>query len=112
MEAHCPYNDQPCGVIHQGKIAPADIFFAYPSHPSARVETMQGAIARFRESRGADSAIDWSELAIEGSVIFCTICEAIRRSSCVVADISGLEFQRSVRVRICRWLWEAGVASD
>ena len=92
MEAHCPYNNQPCGTIHGGQLAPADVFFAYPSQPDARVETMQGAIGRFRESRGCDSAIDWSELAVEGSVIFCAICEAIRSSSCVIADISGLNF--------------------
>ena len=53
---------------------------------------MQGAIQRFRDVQGLDSAIDWSDLSIEGRVIFCAICEAIRNSSCVVADISGLNF--------------------
>ena len=92
MEAQCPYNQRPCGSVHTGEIAHADIFFAYPSQPDTRVETIQGAIERFRESNGVDSVIDWSELAIEGQVIFCAICEAIRNSSCVAADISGLNF--------------------
>ena len=52
----------------------------------------KGAIERFRAIRGDDSAIDWSDLGIEGQVVFCAICEAIRKSSCVVADISGLNF--------------------
>ena len=92
MKAFCPYHDQPCSKIHEGELAPADIFFAYPSQPSTRVETIRGAIDKFRDSQGFDSAIDWSDLAIEGRVIFCAICEAIRSSSCVVADISGLNF--------------------
>ena len=92
MNAHCPYHDQPCRTIHDGQLAHADIFFAYPSQPSIRVETITGAIAKFRESNGFESAIDWSDLAIEGRVIFCAICEAIRNSSCVVADIGGLNF--------------------
>ena len=92
MEVQCPYNQRPCGSVHTGEIAHADIFFAYPSQPDTRVETIQGAIERFRESNGVDSVIDWPELAIEGQVIFCAICEAIRNSSCVVADISGLNF--------------------
>ena len=92
MEANCPHHHQPCSAIHEGQLAPADIFFAYPSQPRTRVETIQGAILKFRDSNGFASAIDWSELAIEGRVIFCAICEAIRNSSCVVADISGLNF--------------------
>ena len=66
MEATCPYHQQLCQSIHTGELPHADIFFAYPSQPDARVETIQGAIDRFRESNGVDSAIDWSELAIEG----------------------------------------------
>ena len=92
MEANCPYHHRPCSAIHEGQLDHADIFFAYPSQPCTRVETIQGAIGKFRDSQGFDSAIDWSDLAIEGRVIFCAICEAIRKSSCVVADISGLNF--------------------
>ena len=92
MNPHCPYHEQPCSQIHEGELAPADIFFAYPSEPPMRVETIKGAIEKFRDSQGFDAAIDWSDLAIEGRVIFCAICEAIRSSSCVVADISGLNF--------------------
>ena len=71
---------------------PPIFFFAYPSQPHTRVETIQGTINRFRDAHGSDSAIDWSDLTIEGQVIFCAVCEAIRNSSCVVADISGLNF--------------------
>ena len=92
MEPNCPYHNLPCSAIHEGQLAHSNIFFAYPSQPDARVETVQGAIERFRDSNGKDAAIDWRELAIEGRVIFCAICEAIRNSSCVVADISGLNF--------------------
>ena len=92
MEANCPYHHKPCELIHEGQLTHADIFFAYPSQPQTRVEAIQGAIEKFRDSNGFDAAIDWPELAIEGRVVFCAICEAIRNSSCVVADISGLNF--------------------
>ena len=92
MEAHCPYHGQPCTEVHSGQLPQADAFFAYPSHQQRRVDAIKGAIERFRTLRGDDSAIDWSDLEIEGQLIFCAICEGIRRSSCVVADISGLNF--------------------
>lgn len=92
MEAHCPYNGQPCATVHGGQLPQADAFFAYPSQPQRRVDAVQGAIGGFRNLRGNDSAIDWSDLSIEGQLIFCAICEGIRKSSCVVADISGLNF--------------------
>ena len=92
MESNCPFNGQPCSRIHGGQSAHADIFFAYPSQPPTRVEIIQSAIDKFRNEHGFESAIDWSDIAIEGKVIFCAICEAIRNSSCVVADISGLNF--------------------
>ena len=92
MEPTCPYHHQPCSKIHEGQLAHADVFFAYPSQPDIRVETIQHAISNFRDAYGIDSMIDWSDLAIEGRVIFCSICEAIRNSACVVADISGLNF--------------------
>ena len=92
MEANCPYHHQPCRAIHDGQLAHADIFFAYPSQPQTLVETIGAAIDKFRDAYGSDAAIDWKELAIEGRVIFCAVCEAIRNSSCVVADISGLNF--------------------
>ena len=91
MDTYCPYHNRPCKEIHEGQIPHADIFFAYPSQPETRIETIEAAIQKFRDSHGSEAAIDWTELAIEGRVIFCAICEAIRNSSCVVADISGAE---------------------
>ncbi len=92
MEAHCPYHGQPCATVQEGQLPQADAFFAYPSQPQRRVDAIQGAIDKFRTLRGSDSAIDWSDLSIEGQLIFCAICEGIRKSSCIVADISGLNF--------------------
>ena len=61
--------------------------------PQRRVDTIRGAI----EIIQGDSALgckiaDWTDLPIEGNVIFCAICEAIRNARCVATDITGLNF--------------------
>ena len=52
-----------------------------------------GAIERIQDDSEVGCKIaDWTDLPIEGKVIFCTICEAIRNARCVAADITDLNF--------------------
>ena len=92
-EPTCPYQQIPCASVHAGDIEPLDMFFAYASEPQRRVDAIRGAI----EIIQGDSALgckiaDWTDLPIEGNVIFCAICEAIRNARCVATDITGLNF--------------------
>ena len=45
-----------------------------------------------RKAANAAKIADWTDLPIEGKVIFCTICEAIRNARCVATDITDLNF--------------------
>ena len=92
-EPICPYQRMPCASVHSGDIGPLDMFFAYASKPQRRVDAIRGAIERIQLGSAINCRIvDWTELPIEGGVIFCTICEAIRQAGCVAADITDLNF--------------------
>ena len=70
-----------------------DMFFAYASEPQRRVDAIRGAIDRIQGgSEIACKTGDWTDLPVEGKVISCTICEAIRNARCVAADITDLNF--------------------
>ncbi len=92
-EPICPYQQKPCASVHSGDIKPLDMFFAYPSEPQRRVDAIRGAIERIQDGSELSCKIaDWTDLSIEGKVIFCTICEAIRNARCVATDVTGLNF--------------------
>ena len=89
----CPYQYKPCSSVHQGDVEPLDLFFVYASNPPRRVDAIRGAVERIQSDTDLQCKVaDWTDLTIEGTVVFCAICEAIRKSRCVVADISGLNF--------------------
>ena len=93
LEARCPYQQKPCVSVHAGDQQSLDMFFAYPSSTQRRVDAIQGAIERIQYDQEINCKVsDWTTLPIEGSVIFCTICEAIRNARCVAADITDLNF--------------------
>ncbi len=92
-EGLCPFSETSCSEVRKGQITETDLFFAYSVADSERVQCIQGAIERVRKDPELDvSIVDWTELDIEGGVIFCAICHAIRLTSCVVADITDLNF--------------------
>ena len=92
-EPICPYQQKPCASVHAGDIEPLDMFFAYASEPQRRVDAIRGAIERIQDGSELRCKIaDWTDLSIEGKVIFCAICEAIRNARCVATDITGLNF--------------------
>ena len=91
--ATCPYQHKPCASVHSGDIKPLEMFFAYASEPQRRVDAIRGAIERIQDGSEIGCKIaDWADLPIEGKMIFCTICEAIRNAKCVATDITDLNF--------------------
>ena len=92
-EPICPYQQKPCASVHSGDIESVDMFFAYASEPQRRADAIRGAIERIQDGSALGCKImDWIDLPIEGKVIFCVICEAIRNARCVATDITGLNF--------------------
>ena len=89
---YCQYLEGSCqkGEVQQ---VPDSLFFAYPSEPETSADAVQGAIKLINENDRLDVKIfDWRKLSIEGRVIFCEICEAIRQSNCVVLNITKANF--------------------
>lgn len=92
-EGFCPYSGKPCSAVHSAEPRPFDLFFAYASKPQRRVDAIQAAIEMVRDdTRMGLSVVDWQDLTIEGTIIWCALCEAIRNSGTLVADISDLNF--------------------
>lgn len=93
LEGYCPSHKKSCSEVAAAQSKKSsDLFFAYPSEPQTRVDAISEAIKGLR-SRIPDLDVeDWRDLNVEGNIIFCEICRAIRQTKCVVADISGLNF--------------------
>lgn len=89
--AYCSYIKKDCKNENTPS-SKSDLFFAYPSFPSMRVESIQSAISVFRNEHPHLTVFDWKDLDIEGNIIFCKICECIKNTSCLVADITNLNF--------------------
>lgn len=64
------------------------VFFAYAGRPAARAETMRDTITAL-ESFGVE-ARGWESLGVVGTILIETICQEIRMSSAVVAEVSSM----------------------
>ena len=93
MPGWCPQHKRPCAEVHGDNTGNADVFLAYPGRPPSISDALYGLGRRLREDPELHVSVsDWQDLDIEGGHIFCEICRAIRASSCVLADITGLNF--------------------
>lgn len=95
QDAWCPHSQQQCAAVHSGDdhARYPDIFFAYPSQPPEVEEILDNAIHRTAlEYQASLRVLGWKDLEIEGNIIFCQICQAIRQCKCIVADITHLNF--------------------
>src|SRR4030042_6784354 len=69
------------------------MFFAYPSTPVTSAEAIQGAMSLLSDDTTVSvGLIDWKDLLVEGNIVFCEICEAIRKSSCIVLNQTYTNF--------------------
>lgn len=55
-------------------------------------ETIKTAVETLQNSDTDRSWVPWTDIPIAGQLLFCQVCKQIRRSSCVVADITTLNF--------------------
>ena len=89
---YCQFSEGIC--TRTGVSASKDcLFFAYPSKPETTAEAIQRAIHLLSQDKDNNlTVIDWKSLPIEGNVIFCEICEAIRKSTCVILNTTYINF--------------------
>lgn len=96
------------------------IFFGYPSLPETSADAIKKSIELVRnESSLHVQVVDWQDLPIEGNLIFCEICKAIRQSNCVVLNTTYINFnvlfEYGFAVGAGRAVWplvEAGIARE
>jgi hypothetical protein len=64
-------------------------FIAFPSRSPARIETIEAAATKIRES-GVVDLKSWQSLSIGGRLIVNAICDAIEKADLFVADVTSL----------------------
>lgn len=116
---YCQYKEDLCPVPTNYPSG-SGLFFAYPSSPVPSAEAIQGAIVLLSKDTTVNvGLIDWKDLPVEGNVIFCEICEGIRKSSCVVLNQTytnfNVLFEYGYAIGAGRAIWplvEEGVAKE
>jgi hypothetical protein len=119
METYCQYKEELC-CIPSASSAGSGLFFAYPSVPETSADAIKGAIELLRKDNTLNiGLIDWKDLPIEGNIIFCEICEAIRKSSCVVLNTTytnfNILFEYGYSIGAGKAIWplvEEGIAQE
>jgi len=118
-EPYCQYIEKVCNEI-KSLHAEDGLFFAYPSQPETSADAIQKAIELIRADKSLSTpVIDWKDLPIEGNLILCEICKAIRGLSSVVINTTYVNFNvlfeygLAVGSRKAIWpLVETGVSRD
>lgn len=90
---YCEYRKEPCARASNVFPAGSCLFFAYPSEPQTSVDAIHRAIDLLADDKTVNVELfDWRDLPIEGNLIFCEICQAIRKSTCVVLNTTYVNF--------------------
>lgn len=118
-EPYCQYKADLCSIPSACAVG-SGLFFAYPSRPETTADAIRGSIELLHKDATIDvGLIDWKDLPIEGNIIFCEICEAIRKSSCVVLNTTYINFnilfEYGYAIGAGRAIWplvEEGVAKE
>jgi hypothetical protein len=118
-EHYCHYIEKVCKNIESDKVAQG-VFFAYPSDPETSADAIRGAIKQLNDNKDLGiKALDWTELPIEGNIIFCEICRAINSLSCSAVNTTYVNFnvlfEYGFAIGSGRAIWplvEEGVAKD
>ena len=66
--------------------------FLYPSEPATIAQTVQLTADRLKNRSAGLNSLTWRELPIQGQIIFCEICKALRGTEAVIADVTTLNF--------------------
>ena len=87
----CQYADDPCDQTFKDASASTALVL-YPSQPTTIASTIEAAKDILHRTRRGETWLSWRDLNVTGRIIFCRICEAMRLSETVVADVTTLNF--------------------
>ncbi len=86
---YCEYAGGPCDQNFEG-LKITDGFVVYPSEPTFIADAIETAVRRVSQTNSGQRWLTWRDLSIPGQIIFCRICQALRSTSRVVADVTTL----------------------
>jgi hypothetical protein len=86
---YCQYAAGPCDQDFSSLVQ-REALFLYPSEPRGFATTIAEA-ARIGVGRGRRWAT-WSDIHIEGRIVFCEVCKSMRLVDALVADVTTLNF--------------------
>jgi hypothetical protein len=88
---YCQYASGKCDQIID-KSKSLDGFFIYPSEPIYLSKTISETVRQLQQHSSLENWLTWQKLNIDGQIIFCEICKAIRASKLIVANITTTNF--------------------
>ncbi len=88
---YCEYATGPCDQSFES-VPLTHGLFLYPSTPVIIANTIEAAVQEMGRVAGDKRWTSWKHLGIEGQIIFCEICKALRFTQLVIADVTTLNF--------------------
>lgn len=89
---HCEYAGGPCDQVFDRATSSSDALFLFGSKPEPIASAIRSAIEEGQRTGVGARWRSWEGLPIEGQIIFCQICKAMRFAATVVADVTTLNF--------------------
>jgi len=90
-QAYCEYAGGPCDQTFGSPTRSRGVFL-YPSNPSIIANTIEAAVQELGRVDRGNRWTSWKHFGIEGQIIFCEICKALRFTDLVIADVTTLNF--------------------
>jgi hypothetical protein len=87
----CQCSNGPCDQTF-GTLRPARGTFLYPSEPEAIATTIERAAEILRERQADSIWRTWKDFRVAGQTVFCRICEGMRFTEFIAADVTTLNF--------------------
>jgi len=69
-----------------------DGLFLYPSDPEFIASTIEESATQLKSKTDQQCWVTWKDLNIEGQIIFCRVCKALRFTKHIIADVTTLNF--------------------
>ena len=95
----CQYAEGPCDQDFE-EIEPKHGLFLFGSEPGPIAGTIEEAVRQLTNETGKEWRT-WKTLDVQGRVIFCEICKAVRGAQTVFADVTTLNFNLMFELGFC-----------
>lgn len=88
---YCHYVKGQCDRVFE-ETGEKSVFFAYPSTPEPIAAAIESCVSRLAGARSRFAWKTWKSLDVPGQTVFCEICENLRLSAVLVADVTTFNF--------------------